>query len=103
MKKFIDCANLPKAEVVEGINKAFKENDTVIVIFTKKDGSKRTLKGTTQVELIPPSLSSNTSSVKRVMPPHLKTVYDVEVQGFRNIDYNSILSYSFGSDDNEAV
>ena len=103
MEKFIDCTNLPKAEVVEGINTAFKEHQIVVVIFTKKDGSKRVLKGTTKSELIPPSLSPRTNSSTRVMPPHLKTVYDVEAQGFRNIDYNSILSYCYGSDEHEAV
>lgn len=60
--------------------------DPLRVSFIKKDGSKRIMYCTLNLELIPLDLHTGGSKAKEY--DHLLTVYDVEEDGWRTINFN---------------
>jgi len=70
-------------------------NGVVSVVFTKADGSTRTMKCTLQDEYLPEQvllLEGEEAKPKRVMPESLVTVWDVEANGWRSFHIDSVQS-----------
>lgn len=64
------------------------KNGTVIVKFTKKDGSARTLFGTLSSKVVPETKGVRTSS------PEVVTLFDIQKQEWRSIRVDSIEEYN---------
>jgi hypothetical protein len=62
------------------------------VIFTKKDGTERSLKCTLKESLIPSEMSPKGST--RVQPTHTQAVFDIENNGWRSFTWDSIIEVS---------
>lgn len=69
---------------------------TVKVVFTKKDGSERTMLCTTKADLLPEVLSESTEP-KRQKKENMDTmsVYDLEKKDWRSFTLKSVKSVSF--------
>ena len=61
------------------------------VVFTKNDGTERTLRCTLQESFLPVSDKKESTTVKKENPDVL-SVWDVEAQGWRSFRIDSILS-----------
>ena len=83
--------------------KEMLHSGVVTVIFTKKDGTERTMKCTLNSELLPPSNkpfvevneSTETKTV-RATPIDSLAVFDVEAKSWRSFRYDSVKSFSIG-------
>jgi hypothetical protein len=74
---------------MSGFEKALQAGKVVRIKFTKKDGSSRTLIGTTDLQRIPkvdhPRAASN-----RTKPEGVQTIYDLEIGEWRSIRFDSV-------------
>jgi hypothetical protein len=66
----------------------FTQNNFVMVTFTKKDGTIRSMKCTRNLQLIPSEFHPKTD---RKPPEDSLPVFDLEKQGWRSFRYDSIL------------
>lgn len=64
-----------------------QSEETVHVTFIKKDGSLRNMYCTLNPDLIPFDMSGNAHGTKDI--PHLLTVFDMEEEGWRMINFSS--------------
>lgn len=68
------------------------KHDTITIVFTKKDGSKRVMQATLQQDLIQsPTYSSETA--RSNTNTNLLTVWDTEKDGWRAINIDTIKSF----------
>jgi hypothetical protein len=76
--------------------KALLTKNKIKVVFTKKDGTERTMLCTTNQELIPQIVEESTEP-KRQKKENLDTlaVYDLEKKGWRSFTVKSIKSVAF--------
>lgn len=72
------------------LNKVFRHNQTLRVIFRKKDGTKRTMICTRQLGMIPTEFHPKSDTPKKDMPWF--PVFDLEAGGWRSFRYDSIIS-----------
>ena len=62
------------------------------VTFTKKDGTERTITGTTNIDLIPED--KKPKNVDRVHSVDVQPIYDIELEEWRSFRWDSVLSYN---------
>jgi hypothetical protein len=63
-------------------------NAPVTVVFTKIDGSERTMRCTLKPSLLPPVVSESTTPRKK--PDHILAVYDLDNEGWRSFVVRSV-------------
>jgi len=61
------------------------------VTFTKKDGTERTIVGTTNIDLIPADKAPK--STGRVQNSDVQPVYDVDLDEWRSFRWDSVISF----------
>ena len=71
--------------------KANLQNGTGTIVFTKADGSERTMKCTLKSELLPVVEIKEGAKVK-VENPEVLSVWDIENSGWRSFRIDSIIS-----------
>lgn len=75
------------------VDEMFEESGILEVTFTKKDGSKRVMVCTKNLDLIPASSHPKPlkeGETRKPRPPHLCTVYEIDV-GWRSFVYENVL------------
>jgi hypothetical protein len=65
------------------------------VVFTKKDGTERTMRCTLNPELIPSADSDTSSSGNRKKSDEAQAVYDLDADGWRSFRWDSVISIQF--------
>ena len=78
----------------EEIAKYFSASKEVKVVFTKKDGSIRTLVCTTDHDTIPEKhqVKTKTDKSKKKMPEHTFAVFDLKADGWRSFTIANVIS-----------
>jgi hypothetical protein len=71
-----------------------KEN-VVEIVFEKKDGSERVLKGTLKQNLIGESWSPKVDELNTKVHGNVLPVFDVEANGWRSFRWDSVKSVNF--------
>lgn len=74
------------------------KTDVVTVIFTKSDGSERSMKATLSEKLIPvvtEAVVSDKPKKERKVSDEVLPVYDTEAQGWRSFRWDSIKQIQF--------
>ena len=78
------------------INNHFLNDNKIKVVFTKKDGSLRTMICTKDIETIPeehrPKDKEADSRPGKKTPEHLLSVFDLEANGWRSFIVDNVLS-----------
>ena len=78
------------------INLSFSQSKTLTVVFTKKDGSLRTMLCTKDIETIPtehrPKVKDGSDRPGKPTPDHLLSVFDLEANGWRSFIIENVLS-----------
>lgn len=86
--------------IVKDLHKHLSE-EVLMISFTKKDGTRRDMRCTTKLDLIPedqhpkqkPLLNEDGSPVvQKERDPQLFSVYDLDVKGWRSFWYASIIA-----------
>lgn len=75
--------------------KSILKENVVTVVFTKTDGTERTMKCTTDSKLIPTQPVTESTRKPKKENPEVFAVYDVENAGWRSFKLKSIKSISF--------
>lgn len=76
--------------------KSMLKGNVVTVMFTKADGTERTMKCTTDPKLIPPQPIVESTRKPRKENPEVFAAYDVENAGWRSFKLKSIKRITFG-------
>ena len=88
--------DLKKQFTKDEINTEFERSNKVKVVFTKKDGSERTMICTKDSALIPeqhrPKQGSDSATPAKKTPDHLLSVYDLEAKGWRSFTIAKVIS-----------
>ncbi len=78
------------------INSHFSKSNKLKVVFTKKDGSSRTMLCTKDIETIPeeyrPKITDESDRPGKPTPDHLLSVFDLEANGWRSFIIENVLS-----------
>lgn len=76
----------------EVIENNLKAGNTVTVTFTKKDGTQRVLRGTTNPKYIPPAPVTENEKPKRAIAsnPDVAKVFDLDINEWRSFRYDSV-------------
>jgi hypothetical protein len=72
--------------------KEYLQQNSATVVFTKADGSERTLKCTLQESMLPVVEQKESSKVK-VSNPNTLSVWDIENKGWRSFRLDSIIHF----------
>jgi hypothetical protein len=73
------------------------------VIFKKADGSDRVMKATLQESVLPPPTPPKEGAKPRAENLELINVWDTEANGWRSFRLDSLISFTYGSDDVQVV
>ena len=73
----------------------------VEVVFEKKDSSIRILRGTTDIPKIPSEHIPEKGKERKYDENKLCTIFDLEAQGWRSFNYDSVISVRTGLDETE--
>ncbi len=77
----------------ESLSAHFKDNKASKVIFTKKDGTERTMLCSLHPDLLPKSSGeAGEKTTSRPTPEHLSPVFDIKTGGWRSITMANIIS-----------
>ena len=80
----------------EEINLSFSQSKKVTVVFTKKDGSLRTMLCTKDIETIPeafrPKVKTDSDKPAKPTPDHLVSAFDLEANGWRSFVVDNVIS-----------
>jgi len=75
------------------VSEHFTNNQKVKVVFTKKDGSERTMIGTLHPDHLPKKKEGEGEKTSSRKPQeHLFSVFDIENQGWRSFAFDNIKS-----------
>lgn len=85
----INCEEESMKEVIEN---NLKEGKIVTVTFTKKDGSQRVLRGTTNTNYIPAAPVVENTKPKRAIAANadVAKVFDLDINEWRSFRYDSV-------------
>lgn len=75
------------------VSSILKSGKTAVVTFTKKDGTSRTMRATTNAKFIPAKpVVGDTSKTKRTVAdnPDVAKVFDLDKQEWRSFRYDSV-------------
>lgn len=73
------------------------------VVFTKVDGSLRTMKATLEESALPPTTPPKEGAKPRPENLDLINVWDTEASGWRSFRLDSLISFAYGSQDAQIV
>ena len=82
--------------------KNYLTRGVVKVIFTKKDGTDRTMLATLNESLIPDDKKPKGTG-KKAESTNTFSVYDVEVDGWRSFNYDTVKEVDYGNLDNQTI
>jgi len=72
------------------------KNNVCVVVFTKKDGTERSMKCTLQEDIIPQATKDDPLSQKKIraLNEEVLPVWDIEKTGWRSFRIDSVKSFS---------
>ena len=76
----------------EVTKKYLREEDKVLVTFTKKDGTERVMQCSLKEGVVPPATKEDPASQKKVraVSDEVCVVYDVEKEGWRSFRWDTV-------------
>ena len=93
---FVDETKEKETHTKESLGEVFAANNKIKVIFTKKDGSERTMLCTKNHGTIPKEYRSTdqkqTDRPGKPTPDHLFSVFDLEANGWRSFTIGNVIS-----------
>jgi hypothetical protein len=70
------------------------QEESVRVLFVKKDGTERIMYCTLKADLLPTQTDLEEAVQKKTPNPDVLAVWDLEAQGWRSFRYDSIIGFS---------